>query len=958
MPASTSKATSDRYRRKMSEDSFLFGSNAIFVETLYEQYLENPESVDPKWRSYFDKISEGAPPQIPHSAIVSDLIANATSQPLSGLKGEAPRSTKQLAVHRLVTNYRFIGNRFANINPIDYDVSANNGDPHLDPVTYGLGPEDMDCEFETDIPGMRRASLREIMLALHQTYCGTFVPEYAHISDYEQREWVRDHFEKIRSMPKFSSEQRLFLLERLTAAETLENHLHTKYVGQKRFSLEGGETLIPMLDGLLMYAGENGVVEVALGMAHRGRLNVLVNTLGKLPADLFAEFEGKKQIQRGSGDVKYHMGFSSQLSTPGGSVHLALSFNPSHLEIVGPVVEGSVRARQDRRSDLKRSSVMPVLIHGDAAFAGQGVVMETLNLSQTKGFRTGGTIHIIVNNQIGFTTSAPDDARSTFFSSDVAKIIEAPVFHVNGDDPDSALGAVHAAFEYRKKFCRDVVIDLVCFRRHGHNEQDEPMVTQPLMYSKIRSHPSVRSVYASRLIEDGVLSAEKSEEMIKDFRGRLDSGESTNPNASPASSSEFVDWKKFNNDDWDVSYKTTFGKTQLIKLGKKISTLPDKFLPHSRLRRIIEQRAEMASGKIPLDWGMGENLAYATLLDAGFNIRISGQDCGRGTFFHRHAVWHDQNRSKRDGGSYLPLRNLKPKQGDFLVIDSLLSEEAVLAFEYGYATTSPDTLVVWEAQFGDFANGAQVVIDQFIAAGEFKWGRYCGLVMLLPHGYEGQGPEHSSCRIERYLQLCAEHNMQICIPSTPAQIYHLLRRQILRPYRRPLIVVTPKSLLRHKGATSNLEELSEEAFQAVIPDYNGPPPNKVDSVVVCSGKIYYELFEAREAKGLDNIALVRLEQLYPFPHEQFGRLMAKYKRAKMVRWCQEEPGNQGAWHRIQHYLRRHIRKDQELLYSLRVSAASPAVGNASRHKEQQNEIIDVALSLDPIKERIRTGMKK
>ena len=922
-------------RKQSSAD---FGGNAPFLEAMYDQYLADPSSLTEEWRRYFAALNP-PPTETGHYAIVTEL-ADPTRRRAAGGGGT---SSKQAAVSRLVNQYRFLGTRNANINPLQYDL------PPLEELTLqanGLSAADLDAVFYTDIAGLESARLADIIEKLKATYCGTVAAEWMHISNRECREWMRQRMESPR--PAYSPERKLAFLERLIAAETLEKYLHTRYVGQKRFSLEGGDTLIPMLDVLLSGAINVGMKEAVVGMAHRGRLNVLVNVLGKHPSDLFLEFEGKHKVS-GSGDVKYHMGFSSTLSCDGGEMHLALAFNPSHLEISNPVVEGSVRARQDRRGDAKRQQVLPVLIHGDAAFAGQGVVMETLNLSQVRGYKTGGTINIIVNNQIGFTTSTPDDARSTFFCSDVSKMVEVPVIHVHGDDVEGAIFAIETALEYRMRFNADVVVDLVCFRRHGHNEQDEPLMTQPLMYQKIARHPGTPKVYVQQLQREGHLAADGADKIVKAYRARLESGESANPKVSAAQKSDFVDWSKFGRDyqkwDWQPK-KPPANKAELKRIGGRLSTAPADFTPHLQLKKLIAARAEMTAGKRALDWGMAENLAYGVLLENGFAVRLSGQDCGRGTFAHRHAVWHDQERHKRDGGAYVPLRNLSDKQGDFLVIDSILSEEAVLGFEYGYSTTEPDRLVLWEAQFGDFANGAQVVIDQFLSSGQAKWARMCNLVMLLPHGYEGQGPEHSSARIERYLQLCAEYNMQVCVPSTPAQMYHLLLRQMFRPLRFPLIVITPKSLLRHPQATSSLQTLAEGVFAPVLPEQDSSiQAKKVRRVVVCAGKIYYELLTARKERGIDNVVLLRLEQLYPFPHKIFAAEMAKYPNADYVVWCQEEPGNQGAWHRIQHYLRRHLRSEQNLTYALRPSASSTAAGYGALHKKQQEEVVNVALDL-------------
>jgi 2-oxoglutarate dehydrogenase E1 component len=926
--------------------SYLFGANAPFIEGLYEAYLDNPESVSPEWRRYFDQMQQlpGAR-DVAHAPVVESFIKLARNRRPAAAPTAvvATLEKKQVSVLQLINAYRFLGVRHASVDPLKRFDRPNV--PELDPAYYGLTDADMDVLYNTgSLVGPEQMPLREILKAVRETYCGTIGIEYMYISDVQQKRWIQQRFEAIRSQPGYGPDLKRHLMERLTAAETLEKYLHTRYVGQKRFSLEGGESLIPLLDHLLQKAGEKGIQETVLGMAHRGRLNVLVNTLGKMPKDLFSEFEGKPVDQLTGGDVKYHQGFSSDVMTPGGPMHVSLAFNPSHLEIVNPVVEGSVRARQHRRKDRDGKMVLPVLMHGDAAFTGQGVVMETLNLSQTRGYGTGGTVHIIVNNQIGFTTSDVRDARSTLYCTDVAKMIEAPVFHVNGDDPEAVALATEVALDYRMEFRKDVVIDLVCFRRLGHNEQDEPMVTQPLMYKLVAKHPGTRKLYADKLEAQSVLNPGEADDMIRVYREALDTGHHTNKTIlSNYKPPHQVNWAPFKNIPWTYKVSTAVPMEALKELGERLTTIPASFKLHPRVEKIIADRRAMMQGKIPLDWGMAENLAYASLLKDGYPVRLSGQDTGRGTFFHRHAVLHDQNRERWDEGAYLPLQHIAESQPDFVVIDSLLSEEAVLGFEYGYATAEPNEFVLWEAQFGDFANGAQVVIDQFIASGEIKWGRICGVALMLPHGYEGQGPEHSSARIERYLQLCADYNMQICIPSTPAQMFHLLRRQMVRPYRKPLVIISPKSLLRHKESVSTLEELAGGEYQVVIPD-TLQNHQKVKRVVFCSGKIYFELTQARRERGIDDIAIVRLEQLYPFPHDAFKGEIERYKDAKEIVWCQEEPGNQGAWHRIQHYLLRHMLPHQKLSYALRPSSASPAGGHLALHNQRQKAVIDAALT--------------
>ncbi|ODT84567.1 MAG: 2-oxoglutarate dehydrogenase E1 component [Nitrosomonadales bacterium SCN 54-20] len=925
--------------KQLHDNSPLFGSNASFVEGLYAAYLQEPLSVSAEWREYFDALQRGE---------ASVESGKRPARPATGAQGlETMREErlltterKQIAVLQMINAYRFLGVRHADLDPLQHYDKPHV--PELDPGYYGLAETDMNTVFGTgSLFGPPRASLREILQTLHQTYCGKIGVEYMYITDTEQKRWIQNRIEGPRAQPDFEPEYKRHILERLTAAEGLEKYLHTRYVGQKRFSGEGGESMIPLLDNLLQRAGQMGVQQLVIGMAHRARLNVLVNTLGKLPADLFQEFEGKHAQDLTEGDVKYHQGFSSAVSTPGGIMGLSLAFNPSHLEIVDPVVQGSVRARQHRLQDRDGDLVLPVLLHGDAAYSAQGVVMETLNLSQTRGYGTGGTVHIIINNQIGFTTSDPRDARSTLYCTDVSKMIEAPIFHVNGDDPEAVVMVTEIALDFRMQFHKDVVVDMVCYRTLGHNEQDEPMVTQPLMYKIIGQHPGTRKLYADKLETEGVIDSGTAERLVKAYRDDMDAGR--NPNKTIVygyKSPNAVDWTPFLKETaWDAKVSTGLPLVELRKLAERLTDIPSKFKLHARVEKIVSDRRLMGEGKLPLDWGMAETLAYAALLNDGYPIRISGQDSGRGTFFHRHAVLHDQNRERWSEGTYIPLRHIKPDQPDFVIIDSVLSEEAVLAFEYGYATATPDELVMWEAQFGDFANGAQVVIDQFIASGQAKWGRLCGLVMMLPHGYEGQGPEHSSARLERYLQLCAQYNIQVCVPTTPAQMFHLLRRQMVRPLRKPLVIMSPKSLLRHKESVSSLEDLVDGGFRNIISDVEELDPKKVRRLIACSGKVYFDLAAHRRKNKIEDVAIIRIEQLYPFPHDDFQAEVERYPHARDILWCQEEPRNQGAWHRIQHYLLRHKRPDQVLGDALRPSSASPAAGYLVKHNEQQNELI-------------------
>jgi 2-oxoglutarate dehydrogenase E1 component len=936
--------------KQMLSNSYLFGSNTPYIEELYDAYLANPASVDPAWRDYFDKLSilPGAGnytgPDVAHFPVIASFAQRAKEGLLQSPGRAVGVEDKQVKVLQMINAYRFLGNRWAQIDPLKR--SERPVIVELEPSHYGFTEADLGQSFQTGsfaaLPDT--ATLREILEALRETYCGTIGSEYMYMADIQQKRWIQARLEPVRAKPSHSVEEKKRFLERITAAETLERYLHTRYVGQKRFSLEGGESTILAMDELIRVAGSLGVQEIVIGMAHRGRLNVLVNTLGKSPKMLFDEFEGKKASDLSAGDVKYHMGFSSDVATPGGPVHLSLAFNPSHLEIVNPVVEGSVYARQRRRGDKTGAQVLPLLIHGDAAVAGQGVNQEILNFSATRGYGTGGTVHIVVNNQIGFTTSDNRDYRSSLYCTDIFKMIEAPIFHVNGDDPEAVAFVTKLAMEYRQEFKRDVVIDLVCFRKLGHNEQDEPMVTQPLMYKKVSQHPGTRHLYAEKLVAQGICAKEEPEQVIADYRAALDRGELLyNPVLENYAHKYLIDWTPFMGQPYTDKCNTTVPMADLKNLAQQITTIPANFTLHSRVQKIIDDRRSMGEGNLPLDWGMAENLAYATLLMQGFGVRISGEDSGRGTFFHRHAVLHDQNREKWDHGTYMPLQNLNEKQSPFVVIDSVLSEEGVMAFDYGYSTAEPNELVVWEGQFGDFANGAQVVIDQFISSGEAKWGRLSGLTLMLPHGYEGQGPEHSSARIERFMSLSAENNWQVCIPTTPAQIFHLLRRQMLRKLRKPLVIITPKSLLRHKDAVSSLDELAKGKFETVIGETDEMDPKKVTRVVICSGKIYYELMAYRREQKITHTAIVRLEQAYPFPEKDLDQELKKWPKVKEVVWCQEEPRNQGCWYWLAS--RQHLVSviDQAALFLVsRPASASPAAGYYAKHNEQQKAVVEGA----------------
>ena len=937
--------------QQMWSSSHIAGGNVAYVEELYEQYLRDPDSIDAQWRNYFEQLPpvNGAGVDVPHSVIQAQFQAMARQPAKPALSSAASQEheRKQVQVLRLISAFRIRGHQQAALDPLG--LMKREQFPDLSLSYHGLSEADLDTDFQSStlFIGKEYASLREICAALSATYCGSIGVEYMHIPQTEQRRWFQSRMESVRSRPAVAIDAKLHLLERLTAAEGLEKYLGTKYPGTKRFGLEGGEALIPMLDEIIQRSGSYGAKEMVIGMAHRGRLNVLVNILGKKPGDLFDEFEGKKKLaERGSGDVKYHQGFSSNVMTPGGEVHLALMFNPSHLEIVTPVVEGSVRARQDRRGDQSGTKVVPIAIHGDAAFAGQGVVMETLQMSQTRAYKTGGTIHIIVNNQVGFTTSFREDARSTEYCTDVAKIVGAPILHVNGDDPEAVYFATKLALDYRMEFHKDVVVDLVCYRRRGHNEADEPSATQPLMYSKIKSHATTRDLYAQSLLSEGVLSAADDKALVEQYRDALDTGEHVVQALVKEPNKElFVDWTPYLGHEWTAGHDTRVAVSTLQALGQRLCDIPEGFVMQRQVGKIVEDRLKMAAGALPINWGFAELLAYATLIMEGSEVRITGQDVGRGTFSHRHAVLHNQN----DGTTLVNLARLADDQPRFEIWDSLLSEEAVLAFEYGYSATTPNALVIWEAQFGDFANGAQVVIDQFISSGEHKWGRLSGLTMLLPHGYEGQGPEHSSARLERFLQLCAEHNIQVCVPTTPAQVFHMLRRQVLRPLRKPLIAFTPKSLLRHKLATSTLEELAESGFQTIIPEIDPHDPAKTTRMIMCSGKVYYDLLEQKRAKELDDSIVVRIEQLYPFPQDDLDELIVQYPNLQDVVWCQEEPMNQGAWYCSQHHMRRslaaHPNKALNLRYAGREASAAPACGYMSTHAQQQQQLVNDALGI-------------
>ena len=930
------------------DSSHMTGGNATYIEEMYEAYLDDANSVSEEWRGIFENLPklEGVGVETKHSLVRDQFRSLAALGPAaragSGSATAAPSGgdAKQVKVLQLINAFRFRGHQHANLDPLELWKQPRVRDLELS--HHNLSESDFDTTFNLGSYAIGKDSmpLGELFKSLNRTYCGSIGTEYMHITDTEQKRWVQHHVESVQAKPEISRQEKVNILKGLVAADGMEKYLGAKFPGAKRFSLEGGDALVPMLKGLINHAGSKGTKEVVIGMAHRGRINTLVNVLGKNPSVLFDEFSGKHDDSLGAGDVKYHAGYSSDFATPGGNLHLALAFNPSHLEIVNPVVIGSVRARLDRRGCSDGSVVLPITIHGDSAIAGQGVVQETFNMSQTRGFQVGGTVRIVINNQVGFTTSKTEDTRSTQYCTDIAKMVQAPIFHVNADDPEAVLFVTKLALDYRNQFKRDVVIDLVCYRRHGHNEADEPNATQPLMYQKIKKHPVPRKIYADQLIAEGIIEAHEVEKLVSEYRAALDHGACVVEEWRPMTEHS-VDWTPYLGHDWDADYDSSISVDKIQELGKKLCEFPAEHKLQSRVAKLYKDREAMVSGDKAFDWGMAENLAYAHIVDKGNPIRMTGQDSGRGTFFHRHAVLHNQT----DGSDYMPLANLHDKQGKIEIYDSVLSEAAVLAFEFGYATAEPGTLTIWEAQFGDFANGAQVVIDQFLSSGEAKWGRLCGLTMLLPHGYEGQGPEHSSARLERFLQMCADHNWQVCVPSTPAQVFNMLRRQSLRPMRRPLIVMSPKSLLRHPLAVSTIDELAEGVFHNVIDEIDDINPSKVKRVVMCSGKVYYDLLEQRRKNEQQDVAIIRIEQLYPFPRKEIEKVVSRFKQVKDWVWCQEEPQNQGAWYCSQHHFWSSLPKGAQLTYAGRKASASPAVGYISVHNQQQKELVDDALTI-------------
>jgi 2-oxoglutarate dehydrogenase E1 component len=935
-----------------------FGVNQVFVEDQYDRWRQNPAAVDAGWRQYFDKIYGQA------------LQTSAWSQPPPAVNGNGQhelevavaaaetrllREELQERVAELINAYRIRGHLFANLDPLGL---LQPPPPELELEHFGLTEEDLDRTFAAGdfAPGVTELTLREIIARLQRTYCRTIGVEYMHGEDPAIKRWLQERMEASGNEATLTREQKLRILARLTDAETLETFLHKKYIGKKRFSLEGGESLIPLLDWLIQEYGAQGGEEIVLGMAHRGRLNVLVNIMNKGLDELFAEFEDSESeavLMMGRGDVKYHMGYSTDRKMKDGrSMHLSLAFNPSHLEIVNPVVEGRVRAKQDhmledgKPRDPERRKVLPVLIHGDAAMAGQGIIAEVLNLSNLEGYATGGTVHVVINNQVGFTTN-PEDARSTPYCTDIARALRAPVFHVNGEDPEAVIWAVQLAVDYRQKFQQDVLIDLYCYRKYGHNEGDEPAFTQPRMVEAIKAKKPPREVYARRLAEEDVATMAEADELMQKRVDKLEAAlTDTRKEGTKRSNSAMAGlWSKYRGGpDADTpEVPTSVPEEKLRELLLKISQLPEGFTPNDKIAKLLETRRALSQGAATetFDWGVGEHLALATLLDGGAPIRFSGQDSRRGTFSHRHAVLADA----RDGKRYTPLMHLRDGQGQFTILDSPLSEAGVMGFDYGWSLDTPEALLVWEGQFGDFANGAQVVIDQFISSAEDKWNRLSGITLLLPHGFEGQGPEHSSARLERFLQLCAEDNMQVCYPTTPAQIFHLLRRQVLRPSRKPLIVMTPKSLLRNKAAVSTLEDLAQGAFRRIIWD---PKVKKAKRVLLCTGKVYYDLLAGRDAKKRDDVAIIRLEQLYPLSDELLAEALKPHKGAELF-WVQEEPFNMGAWY---HLNARWPSALGKLSCISRAESASPATGSEKSHKYEQHLLVDQAFGDLPAKDRL------
>ncbi|URJ23481.1 2-oxoglutarate dehydrogenase E1 component [Blochmannia endosymbiont of Camponotus sp. C-003] len=940
--------------------SYLSKNNQSYIEQIYKDFLKNPDSIDSSWIKVFKQLSI----EKNYEDQSSDNLKNNTYSQLK--HNIAPLDTDvhikicdnitYIRILQLINSFRIYGHQCATLDPLQ--LRKNEYKNYLlDLESYNAVLQNIHKKFDMTHFGINKESmtLSEIYEFLKQTYCGPIGIEYMHILDINTTRWIQNYFESTAGVFNFHSEEKKQFLEEIIAAEGIERYLGTKFPGVKRFSLEGGDVLIPMLKEIIRHSVcHHNIKEIFLGMAHRGRLNVLINILGKNPQDLFNEFSNKHHTIRGSGDVKYHQGFYSDITINGEVVHLSLSCNPSHLEIVSPVVMGCARARIDQlileatdHDKKDHNIVLPVTIHGDAAISAQGIVQETFNMSKTHAYDVGGALHIIINNQIGFTTSNIHDIRSTQHCTDIAKMIQAPIFHVNADNVDAVVYVTRAALSFRNTFKRDVIIDLVCYRRHGHNEADEPSVTQPIMYKKIRNHPTVLNIYSDFLNKNGIISANESSKMINTYREKLEKEHCVLHQWMPVHIRTSLHTNRLHNNK-NILNSNKINTQYLKNLAYRINDIPSSIAMHSRVKKIYDERIEMALGNRLFDWGSAEVLAYATLLDQGISIRLSGEDAARGTFFHRHSVIHDQN----DGTKYIPLTHLintDNKKGSFFIWNSVLSEEASLAFEYGYSSLAHNMLVIWEAQFGDFSNGAQIVIDQFISSGEQKWGQLCGLVMLLPHGYEGQGPEHSSARIERYLQLCAEYNLHICIPSTPDQMYHILLQHATCDInlKKPLIIISPKSLLRHPMVTTSLKNLVYGSFKTVFNEIdNNIISNKINRVIICSGKVYYDLLSQRRKNKQYNIAIIRIEQLYPFPYTNIQAIFDSYLNVQDFAWCQEEPKNQGAWYYIQDCLHNIMPSNITLNYIGRPDSAAPAVGYFSVHQQQQKKLIDDALNLN------------
>ena len=958
--------------QNLERDSFLFGPNGPFIADLHVRFLDDPGSVDPSWQGFFRELGEDgravieelrgaswAPKAAPldgdgaaeetadSTAAVAEAITVGGEITAADVRAATVDSIRALM---LIRAYRVRGHLEADLDPLG--VKEIEPHPELDPLSYGFTEEDFDRPiFINNVLGLETATLNEIVKVVRETYCGRIGVEFMHIQDPAQKAWIQERIESVRNVTQFSDEGKRAILESLSAAETFERFLDKKYTGTKRFGLDGGESMIPALEQILKRGGQLGLEEVVIGMPHRGRLNVLANFMGKSLTAIFSEFQGgaaNPDDVGGSGDVKYHLGTSSDRAFDDDVVHLSLTANPSHLEAVNPVVVGKVRAKQIQRKDTGRTKVMALLMHGDAAFAGQGLVAETLDLSELKGYRIGGTIHFIVNNQIGFTTD-PVNSRSGPYCSDVAKMIQAPIFHVNGDDPEAVVHVARIATEFRQTFNKDVIIDMFCYRRHGHNEGDEPAFTQPLMYRQIRKHPTTRAIYAERLTAEGTLAPGEGDKLVEEWNARLsqafEAAGGYKPNKADWLEGAWSGLDRVRGHDARRG-KTTVPLKTLQEAGAALTSFPADFNAHRKIVRQLEAKKKMFETGEGFDWSTAEALAFATLLIEGHPVRLSGQDSNRGTFSQRHAALIDQETEER----YVPVNHIREDQATIEILDSPLSEMAVLGFEYGYSLAEPRALVLWEAQFGDFANGAQVIIDQFIVSGESKWLRMSGLVMLLPHGFEGQGPEHSSARLERYLQLCAEDNIQVVNCTTPANYFHVLRRQMHRNFRKPLIIMTPKSLLRHKRAVSKLTDMGPgSSFHRVMYcDQLPSDPKDAKQVVLCSGKIYYDLFEEREKRRLRDVHLLRLEQIYPFPADALATELEPYRHCHVV-WCQEEPRNMGAWPFVAEFIREVAAEagveDPRLRYAGRASAGSPATGQAKRHQVEQAALIDDALTV-------------